>query len=129
MIQLIASGVEIRQPQYHSQLKLLQETAPTLTSFILKLPFDVTVPSNVCPLICDLLDLAVVPFEQPSPSSPPPTADTRLSFFPNLPKVRGTHCYSADKQLPRSKGLENEDSCRKYSSCHPTLPPGIFTIF
>ena len=53
VIQLIASGVNIHQAQYHVQLKLLQDTATLLASFILKLPFDVAVPSDICCLICD----------------------------------------------------------------------------
>ena len=82
VIQLVASGVDIRQAQYHVQLKLLQDTAPLLASFIMKLPFNVAVPSDVCCLISDLLNLALTPFKQPSPSLPPPTAETGLSFFP-----------------------------------------------
>ena len=87
----IASGVDIRQAQYHVQLKLLQDTAPLLASFIMKLPFDVAVPSDVCCLISDLLDLALIPFKQPSPSSPPPTAETGLSFFRRQVPLAWTH--------------------------------------
>ena len=40
MIQLIASGVDVHQAQYHIQLKLLQDTALLLASFISKLLFN-----------------------------------------------------------------------------------------
>ena len=72
-----------------------------------------------------MCDLALAPFSRPS-SFPHLTPENKLSFFPNLPKIRGTHCYSADQ---RSKGLEDIDACRKYSWNHPTLTPGIFTIY
>ena len=125
MVQLVASGVDIRQYQYQVELKLLQDVVPILASFLLKLPYDVEIPSDICSLITDMCDLALAPFSRPS-SFPPPTPENKLSFFLNLPKIRGTHCYSADQ---RSKGLEDIDACRKYSSNHPTLTPGIFKIY
>jgi len=55
---------------------------------------------------------------------PPPTADD-LSFFPKLPLRSGKGHYTADKAV---KTYDN-DSCRKASYGHPSLSPGIFTVF
>ena len=125
VVQLVASGADIRQCQYQVELKLLQDEVPILASFLLKFPYDVEIPSDIFSLITDMCDLALAPFTCPSPF-PPPTPENKLSFFPNLPKIRGTHCYSADQW---GKGLEDIDACRKYSSNHLTLTPGIFTIY
>ena len=94
--QLVASGVDIRQCQYQVELKLLEDGVPILASFLLKLPYDIEIPSDICSLITDMCDLALAPFSRPSSSFPSPTPENKLSFFPNLPKIRGTHCYSAD---------------------------------
>ena len=81
MVQLVASGVDIRQCQYQVELKLLQDVVPILASFLLKLPYDVEIPSDICSLITDMCDLALAPFSRPS-SFPPPTPENKLSFFP-----------------------------------------------
>ena len=44
--QLVASRVDIRQYQYQIELKLLQDVLPILASFLLKLPYDVEIPSD-----------------------------------------------------------------------------------
>ena len=106
------------------ELKLLQDVVPILASILLKLPYDVEIPSDICSLITEMCNLALAPISRPS--FPPPTPENKLLFFPNLLKIRVTHCCSA---YQCSKGLEDIDACRKYSSNHPTLTPGIFTIY
>ena len=96
----------------------------------MKLPFE-DIPDDVCTLINHLCDLAVAPYQVVAPPFLPPPPNSKLSFFANLLQIRGPHCYSVD-QLSSSKhriNQENEDACRKYSSTHPTLTPGIFTIY
>lgn len=53
-------------------------------------------------------------------------ADDPLSFFPTLPKCRERGSYQIDfqHQLPK-----DEDPCTKRSKGHPSLTPGIFTIY
>lgn len=46
-----------------------------------------------------------------------------LAYFPSLPKVRSRGLYSADQHT--TKGVK----CTKQSSGHPSLLPGIFTLF
>ena len=131
VIRLLAKGVDIRQSCYQQQLKLLQDRAPLLASFILKLPFEDDIPDDVCTLINHLCDLAVAPYQVVAPPFLPPPPVSKLSFFPNLPQIRGPYCYSVDQlsSCKHSKNTENEDACRKYSSTHPTLTPGIFTVY
>ena len=45
-----------------------------------------------------------------------------LSYFPNLPQVRARRKYKADK-------CPKERICTKKGTGHPSLLPGIFTIF
>ncbi|XP_062571922.1 uncharacterized protein LOC134233886 [Saccostrea cucullata] len=47
----------------------------------------------------------------------------QTAFFPTLEPIRQRGRYTADK------GKFNAESCRKDSTRHPTLLPGIFTVF
>ena len=85
---LLAKGVDIRQTHYQQQLKLLQDRAPLLASFILKLPFEDGIPDDVCALINQLCNLALAPYKVVAPPFLPPPSDSKLSFFPNRFEVR-----------------------------------------
>jgi hypothetical protein len=129
VIRLIASGVDIRQIQYQRELKVLQDVAPVIASFVLKLPFGDPIPVDVCSLLDHLCELLLAPFQDTtSRAFPKPPADKKLSFFPSLPIVQGTPEYAAD-HTNSSRTPDDADSCRKYSSSHPTLTPGIFTLY
>ena len=129
VIQLVATGIDVRRAQYRCELKLLQDSAPVLASFLLKLPFSEPVPVDVCSLIGELCELLLAPF-QPSTTLafPPPSSNTKLAYFPNIPRIPGLPTYAADQRTTH-RAPEDQDACRKYSSSHPTLTPGIFTIF
>ena len=127
VVRLIASGTDIRNVKYRQELKLLQDTTPILASLLLKLLFSEAIPDDVCTLISHLCDLVLAPFQPRSQTFPSPPADSELTYFPNLPMVRGVPIYSADQSLYRQK-QEDQDACRKYSSNHPTLTPGIFIM-
>ena len=47
----------------------------------------------------------------------------KYSYFPSLPPLRSRNVYSADKQCKQNV------VCTKNSSGHPTLLPGIFTLY
>ena len=84
-------------------------------------------PHTVCDLVLHIIDVCHAPFSKPPPPAcfySPPTADD-LSFFPKLPLRSGKGHYTADKAV---KTYDN-DSCRKASYGHPSLSPGIFTVF
>ena len=111
VIRLIASGVDIRQIHYQSELKMLQDVAPVVASFILKLPFGDPIPADICKLFDHLCELLLAPFQdRASQAFPKPPADKTLSFFPKLPIVRGTPVYAAD-QTNSSRTPDDADSC------------------
>ena len=123
-MEAIASGVDITQPSCREQLKLLQSKAPVLASFILKHYCGHSLAHDVRRLIKHLRDLIVAPFVGCGLDFPPSGGPNPLLFFPNLPQVRGKRMYKADHQ----KICADQDACRKYSSSHSSLTPGIFTL-
>ena len=126
IMEAIASGVDITQPPCREQLKLLQTKAPVLASFILKHYCGHSLTHDVRRLILHLRDLIVSPFVSCEPEFPPTCQPNPLSYFPDLPQMWGKSMYEADHQ---KTDRADQDACRKYSSSHPTLTPGIFTIF
>ncbi|XP_078700649.1 uncharacterized protein LOC144927205 [Branchiostoma floridae x Branchiostoma belcheri] len=60
----------------------------------------------------------------PTSAYPPSPAPSNLSFFPGLSQHTGLPRYEADTKSNGSQG-----SCRKESYGHPSLTPGIFTMF
>ena len=89
-IRLIASGVDIRQIQYQCELKMLQEAAPVIASFVLKLPFGEPIPADVSSLLNHLCELLLAPFQDTTLQAfPNPPADKKLSFFPQLANSLG----------------------------------------
>ena len=48
-----------------------------------------------------------------------------ISFFPAMPQRHGATTYFAD----RRRTQRASDACRKYFTGHPTLTPGVFTVF
>ncbi|CAG2219533.1 unnamed protein product [Mytilus edulis] len=54
-----------------------------------------------------------------------PDEEDGLSYFPSLQKVRRRGQFISDKKRPRMK----DDVCSKLSKGHPSLLPGVFTLF
>ena len=100
---------------------------PILASLLLKLLFSEAIPDDVCTLISQLCDLVFAPFQPRSQTFPSPPAESELTYFSNLPVVRGVPVYSVDQSSYRQK-REDQDACRKYSSNHSMLTLDIFTI-
>ena len=74
VIKLISFGVDIRRVQYKCELKLIQDTAPVLASFIL---------ADVCSLISELCVNSFQPsVPQPFPSPPQGQSTSKLAYFP-----------------------------------------------
>ena len=100
--------------------------APVIASFINKLANTEVIPPDVRELFRQLRDLCLYPFVTSSDENfPPPKDDDFLFCFPSLPLVRSPRYYAADQKSLK----EDRDTCRKFSSTHPVLTPGIFTIF
>jgi len=90
-------------------------------------------------LVEDLLASVMRPFDgrvttAPGPYPAPSEANDVLEFFPNHPLIRGSARYSADGKADtaRSAAAKNDNElsgCRKETSRHKTLTPGLFTMF
>ena len=129
VLQRVLSGDEdIFDSTNHADLSTLQAHVPIVVQFLEAATRGGQEKlTDVCALISHILDVCRAPFSKlPPPSSCylPPTAD-ELSFFPNLPLLSGHGNYAADKSLK----THDSDSCRKASYGHPSLSPGIFTVF
>lgn len=129
IITAVADGqIDLRNSVHHTELGEIQQHAPVLAQFINTCPTeDGVLPEDVRKLLHLLLRILTAPFQGSPPLTsvyPTPT-EHPLSFFPSLPKLHGDAAYEADRVASRSE----QDSCRKNSYGHPTLSPGIFTIY
>ena len=101
-------------------LQILQRECPIL--------FDIlrskkSLPSQLHPVLYELLKRSNAPFDVPKNNANVvdyPCSDD--SYFPNLPVVRSRGLYVADT-------ARKAKICTKRGSSHPTLLPGIFTLF
>ncbi|KAK3109037.1 hypothetical protein FSP39_021641 [Pinctada imbricata] len=82
------------------------------------------------PLLKELWSIAADPFCDALAQNKqlPPLKNTEMSFFPHLPALQSRGKYIADKSSEkRTKAYSQR--CRKKNPGHPTLLPGVFTIF
>ena len=79
-------------------------------------------------MVTHVLDVCRAPYSKrpPLPSCYLPEEEDEFSYFPNIPPLSGRGKYAADSRLNTSA---HSDSCRKASYGHPSLSPGIFTVF
>lgn len=85
---------------------------------------------NSSEVIEKLIEKSMAPFDTDSSKSDVEKNEdigedilSELSYFPCLPKVRVRGLYKIDSQSRRAVG------CTKQSGGHPTLLPGIFTVY
>ena len=110
-----------------TSLKILQEEIPVIFNLIRSLGYY---PKEILtPLLNEFSRVAFTAFTLPVANVQTPATLTEenkvdLAYFPTLPRVRVRGVYQADK---RASG--HGRACRKRSSKHPSLLPGIFTIF
>ena len=77
---------------------MLQDAAPVIASFVLKLPFGKPIPADVPGLLNHLCELLLAPFQDTRLQAfPNPPADKKISFYPSFLIVWGTPVYTADK--------------------------------
>jgi hypothetical protein len=74
------------------------------------------------PIMEELVMKASAPFQNVEDDKTVPLTTDEMSYFPHLPKCRERRVYAADTA---GKLL----ACTKRSSRHPTLLPGVFTLF
>lgn len=130
-LSLVVSGsLDVFESTNHSHLTSLQTTVPILTRFLHSSERDERgKPCNeVCDILKHILKVCQAPFKDGPPSSSLYSAihENKIAFFPSLPKLLGPANYLADTTKHPSRA---SDSCRKESYGHPSLSPGIFTIF
>ena len=106
-------------------MKCLQEEVPLLFGLIRSLGYY---PKDVLsPFLNELLKKANSPFpNDDTKCSTTKNADMNdnndLAYFPKLPKVRDRGHYKTDKSI-------SGPICTKRRSAHPSLLPGVFTLF
>lgn len=120
LVKKMALGDITTQPQV---MKCLQEQLPVVFELVRSIH---GYPHKLMgPIAEELIQKASAPFRdhdtQQNRELPPVVAD-EMSYFPHLPKCRERRVYAAD-----SAGKVS--TCTKKSSRHPTLLPGVFTIF
>ena len=126
---IVVAKKNIFQSENHAALTLLQDHVPILVDFVhaatnggMDMPAD-----NTRDILAHFVDMCRAPFSTAAspPNHYPPLTEQPLSCFPNLPLHRGRRKYAAD----RHQKSNHTDSCRKASYGHPSLTPGIFTLF
>lgn len=123
-IELIKSMCSTDITKDPKSMMCLQEEIPVLFELVRTMSSDSSV---LKPVLEELLKKALAPFGQSDCGSKKVNLTDReendaMSFFPYLPKCRNRAVYFADST---GKAL----TCTKRSSRHPTLLPGVFTLF
>ena len=124
-----SKSIDVQSSVCHQKLSTLLTNAPVITNFICKCPkISGHLPDDVCAIISHVLDVVAGTYADcsthPASSYAVPSTN-HLSHFPSLPVIRGTGRYSADQHTRTA----DEHNCRKVSYGHPTLTPGIFTLY
>lgn len=106
-----------------ASLSLLQHEVPVLFTLLENLPH---LPKGVLePVIHRLIAVSLAPFTSDSATADtylePTPAENSLAYFPQLKPLRARRRYTADRSSSRI--------CTKKNSGHPSLLPGIFTLF
>ena len=123
-------SIDIFSSENHHLWKNIYEKAPVVASFLMLChkDSDGVISREVFDVLNHILTTIQAPFniQPPDPSFyPQPDSVNCLSYFPSLPQVHGNAVYEKDK----STTVSETDICYKRSSRHPTLTPGIFTIY
>ena len=126
--QIVSNSIDIFDSANFEQLSTLQACIPILTAFIAKCPkIEGKLPEDVCDVIRCIVATVDATFEaaiNPFPCYQATISTSNTSFFPSLPIVRGKGSYKMGSNSPTQ-----DDDCRKASYGHPTLTPGIFTVY
>ena len=110
-------------------LSFLQQEFPVLFELIYNLQSNSyeyhSLQHVLAPVISEMVKRANAPFagscSANTTQTPVHTPDD-VSFFPHLPSVRVRRVYTADKNT-------SNKVCTKHRIGHPTLLPGVFTLF
>ncbi|XP_070549105.1 uncharacterized protein [Ptychodera flava] len=129
--EIVIKGLNVFESQYREKLLLLEREAPILTTFMEAAYSDGNLPLDVRRLLQEVLKRCKLP-EPPTNHQYLPLDQTdlsmSLSFFPNMPQLHGNGNYVCDKKNEQ-RACRGPDTCNKFSKGHPTLSPGIFTLY
>ena len=122
---LSESGNNILDSTSSEKMSIVQQQIPVIAAFLTGFPEKL--PEHSRQLLFDLVNMIKQTFSVPTPSKSYYTEQTEspCDVFPSLPKVHGHGMYEADKKASTDKN----EQCRKESWGHPTLSPGIFTLY
>ena len=117
------NGVNIKEDVH--KWGQLREAIPMVYN-MLNSPSCIDIPPTLVKLLVDLWNKTEKTFLdcRPVEDSSPTDDNDEMVFFPTLPKVRNRGKFSAD-----TKKNSVNDNCRKQYTGHPTLLPGIFTVY
>lgn len=102
-------------------LKRIQESMPIFFDLILL--HSRSLPKFLQPVLTETVKIVRKTFDYGDHMSTSMTSNGNLfSYFPNLPIIRDRGCYVMDK-------AKSERQCMKQGGRHPSLLPGIFTVF
>ena len=125
-------NIDITESVQSQTLTKMQMKAHILSRFITN--FDVY-PSEVGAVLLEFIETIVSPL---TTVQPPETAAFllnvnhevyNLNVFSSLNQVYGLPHFKADSFLHRENRADTENSCRKKAKGHPSLSPGIFTLY
>lgn len=124
-LQSIISGQSPRSNPAH--LKVMQKFSPILFRILSSSETEAYLP-ELRLLLKDLLAVSLNPFagcQKPveDVGSACTESPSDMAYYPSLPVVRDRGVYVADKTSTQL------DKCKKKSLRHPSLLPGIFTLF
>ncbi|CAG2245842.1 unnamed protein product [Mytilus edulis] len=100
-------------------MKSIQSTIPVLFELICAVPDLPQFMRNILSAVVDITTKTFIIDEHETSSE---VTQNALAYFPNLPKIRCRGLYVMDKKM-------DEKVCTKKGSRHPSLLPGIFTVF
>ncbi|XP_066304517.1 uncharacterized protein [Branchiostoma lanceolatum] len=129
IVKRVAEGkVDLTDSSCHKYLGHLQKRAPVLADFVCSVTVAGRIPSDVSPVLLSLMAVLHETFEavEVPASFPDPTPESpHSSFFPAYSLVCGLPRFAMNEARKRKE----TDSCRKESYGHPSLTPGLFTLF
>ncbi len=104
-------------------MQILQEEIPILFELIVALKYYPK--RTITPLLVVMSEKSDIrTVDTPAPVTPNDTIkEDSIAHFPILAKVRSHRQYAADRKK------RSEYICTKHSSRHPSLLPGVFTVF
>jgi hypothetical protein len=124
LMDALKAGVNLKDDPEH--WKNLREHIPVMYGLVDNSSVT-AIPHSLVNLILELWNRAERTFSGvlPHVEEAAVIEEEELSFFPSLPKIRSRGSYTADI----SKTLKVANSCKKNYTGHPTLLPGIFTVY